>query len=805
MSIRLILYFALGIMLALLMVSVVTGYQQSEQTIRHLDSFAKTDESTLAKMRLASELMLVADHNFQLLTIPPEISQDDVLAIIAHLDRVSSTANLVRRDRQLFEFQTRQLRENVMLFLQKLSGTERQQLVELIVIDAGSFRQHITQLYRELSDDDENAAIREQIETVNNLLTELEIQVRSYDKQNLFDPQRVTVPLQGALTEITALLAIANAAASNKELELAGSDRIAYLVSLDESFKLRLEILSTNIVRLILAINNYIDELDVYDTSASYQLRTTELVTELEALVQSQLRQIVNELEQSINRSKQGLITSSINSQHFYFVLSMFSILISLIIAFFLGNLITGSILTLQEGAREFSAGNLKYRIDEPETREFAEVTQVFNQMAESVQQDQVMLRQNLAKLNEANRELDSRVESRTRELESAMLHATRANQAKSQFLSSMSHELRTPLNAILGFSQLFRYDDNLTEKQHGNAQKINQAGTHLLNLVDQVLDLSRIETGDFDLSFKAVNVADILQESVVWVNKQAHARSIVINFDPEPYRSLYVRADALRFRQIILNLLSNAIKYNREKGEINILLHQKDDLRLSIGIKDTGAGIPAHLLGDLFQPFNRLGAEASATEGTGIGLVISKKLARLMRGDISVETTSGEGSTFWLELQMVEPSEAPARQVSDSSIQSNLSVFKAHRKKINVLVAEDMTINQELMEAQLDFLGYSSRFARNGADALEIWKKGKHQILLTDIRMPVMDGVELTQQIRLLEKDGSNPFPIIAVTANAMNVDANRYFDAGINAIITKPVILEELDSVLEDWLAGI
>ncbi|MFT7555556.1 MAG: signal transduction histidine kinase/CheY-like chemotaxis protein, partial [Planctomycetota bacterium] len=628
-------------------------------------------------------------------------------------------------------------------------------------------------------------------------------QVPAYDIQNLFDPQRVTVPLQGALTQITALLGIANAATSNQGRDLADSDRIAYLVSLDESFKLRLEILSTNIIRLISAINNYIDELAVYDTSASYPLRTTELVTELEALVQNQLRQIVNQLEQSIRQSKQGLITSSINSQHFYFVLSMFSILISLIIAFFLGNLITGSILTLQEAAREFSAGNLRYRIDEPESREFAEVIQVFNQMAESVQQDQVRLRQNLAKLNEANRELDSRVESRTRELETAMLHATRANRAKSQFLSSMSHELRTPLNAILGFSQLFRYGDNLTEKQHGNAQKINQAGTHLLNLVDQVLDLSRIETGDFDLSFKAVNVVDILQESVVWVNKQAHTRRIVINFDPEPYRSLYVRADALRFRQIILNLLSNAIKYNREKGEIHILLHQKDDLRLGIGIKDTGAGIPSHLLGDLFQPFNRLGAEASATEGTGIGLVISKKLARLMRGDISVETVSGKGSTFWLELQTVEPSEAPTRPIS-SSIHSNLSVFKAHRKKIKVLVAEDMTVNQELMEAQLDFLGYSSRFARNGAEALEVWKKGEHQILLTDIRMPVMDGVELTQQIRLLEKNSANPFPIIAVTANAMNVDANRYFDAGINAIITKPVILEELDSVLEDWLAG-
>ncbi|MFT7557016.1 MAG: hypothetical protein ACI9LO_003350, partial [Planctomycetota bacterium] len=216
MSIRLILYFALGIMLMLLMVSVVTGYQQSERTIRHLDSFAKTDESTLANMRLASELMLVADHNFQLLTIPPEVSQDDLLAIIEHLDRVSITSEPLRSDRHQFELQTRQLRENVMLFLQMQSGSERRQLVDKIILDTEGFRQYITRLYQELGDGDENVAAREQIETVNNLLSELEIQVPAYDIQNLFDPQRVTVPLQGALTQITALLGIANAATSNQ-------------------------------------------------------------------------------------------------------------------------------------------------------------------------------------------------------------------------------------------------------------------------------------------------------------------------------------------------------------------------------------------------------------------------------------------------------------------------------------------------------------------------------------------------------------------------------------------------------------
>ncbi len=387
-------------------------------------------------------------------------------------------------------------------------------------------------------------------------------------------------------------------------------------------------------------------------------------------------------------------------------------------------------------------------------------------------------------------------------ELREAQQKAEQANQAKSDFLSRMSHELRTPLNAILGFSQLFEFDQNLDQQRRSNAHAIRQAGQHLLKLIDEILDLSRIESGAAELSLEAVSLQPAISDSLAWVEEMARSRGVSIDFAPEVFPDVMVAADAIRLKQIFLNLLSNAVKYNRENGDIRIGGIVNGSGRVSVSITDSGPGISAHRLGELFKPFNRLGAEFSNVEGTGIGLVITRQLVEQMRGEITVVSQPGEGSTFTVQLNVIEPvrieNSNPSIEFEDRTVVAADSVLTAPP----ILVAEDNLINQELVATQLKILGYSADFATSGSEALTLWENGSYHLLMTDIRMPEMDGYELIEQIRALDSKRSGK-PIIAVTANAMKSDIDRCLDMGADAVLCKPVELEDLKQALAKWLA--
>jgi EAL domain-containing protein (putative c-di-GMP-specific phosphodiesterase class I)/signal transduction histidine kinase/CheY-like chemotaxis protein/HPt (histidine-containing phosphotransfer) domain-containing protein len=377
---------------------------------------------------------------------------------------------------------------------------------------------------------------------------------------------------------------------------------------------------------------------------------------------------------------------------------------------------------------------------------------------------------------------------------------AEQANQAKSEFLSSMSHELRTPLNAILGFSQLFAYDRELDEQHLANAAEINRAGRHLMSLIDQVLDLSRIEAGDTSLSMEPISLRQVLADSVHWVVQLAKNRDVAIHFDEVEFEGLSVVADNIRLKQVFLNLLTNAVKYNRAGGEVNLILDKQDDDYLRIGVRDTGSGISSEKLEELFQPFNRLGAEFSTIEGTGIGLVITRQLLDMMQGELEIDSETGVGSTFWVRLQATQlsvPTEDDRRQ--DTTV---TSITEPGAASSRILVAEDNLINQELMAAQLEILGYRADYAENGVQALEAWRQRDYGLLLTDIRMPEMNGYDLVREIRLIDQDRQGHTPIVAITANALEADVEKCFSVGVDDLIAKPVELEDLRDALLKWL---
>ncbi|MCP4490539.1 MAG: EAL domain-containing protein [Gammaproteobacteria bacterium] len=379
---------------------------------------------------------------------------------------------------------------------------------------------------------------------------------------------------------------------------------------------------------------------------------------------------------------------------------------------------------------------------------------------------------------------------------------AEKNSQAKSEFLSSMSHELRTPLNAILGFSQLFEYDNSLSAQLRSSALEIHQAGKYLMVLVDQILDLSRIEAGELDISMEPVSLSDVIHDSLTWVGKLAESRGVNLNIDRSEANGVLVKADVTRLKQVFLNLFTNAVKYNARGGEVWLQIERPAGDVIRIGVCDTGYGIDEKRLGDLFKPFNRLGAELSGTEGTGIGLVITKQLVELMKGQLQVETKQGVGSTFWVELVLAEiPQQMPIHDITVGRSVSNLPpVLKQHQPYI--LVAEDNMANQELMAAQMALLGYEVEFAENGVEALDKWQSGKYYVLLTDIRMPMMNGYDLMHEIRSIDITGTHPVAIIAITANAMQIDKEKCFAAGADEVIAKPVELKELRHAMEKWV---
>ena len=392
----------------------------------------------------------------------------------------------------------------------------------------------------------------------------------------------------------------------------------------------------------------------------------------------------------------------------------------------------------------------------------------------------------------------DHVLQENTVELEKAKAIAEKANLAKSDFLSSMSHELRSPLNAILGFAQLMDTGTPVpTTAQKGSIDQILHAGWYLLELINEILDLAMIESGRLSFSLEPVSLSDVIIECQAMIEPLAEKRGISMSF-PHFESACHVRADRTRLKQVLVNLLSNAIKYNQPRGAVVVDCALSTSGRVRISVSDTGAGLSPEKLMQLFQPFNRLGQEAGGEEGTGIGLVVSKRLVELMQGVIGAESTVGKGSIFWIELHA--DADPHASHVKDTSAAVIGSTIPANPLRPRLLLyVEDNPANLKLIE-QLIARRPDLRLltAQNGRDGITLARGYLPDVILMDINLPGINGIETMKLLRL--DPATAHIPIVALSANAIPRDIEMGLEAGFFRYLTKPIKVDEFLETLNE-----
>jgi len=433
------------------------------------------------------------------------------------------------------------------------------------------------------------------------------------------------------------------------------------------------------------------------------------------------------------------------------------------------------------------------YQNDEPRQWQLAEVqmvSQIGTQLGVAVQQAELFVQ----------------IQEQAEELKQAKEKADAANQAKSEFLANMSHELRTPLNAILGFTQLMQRDPSLTPDHHRSVEIVNQSGEHLLGLINDVLEMSKIEAGRLTLQETECDLIKLLQSLEDMLQLKAQSKGLQLSFECEATIPQHIKTDENKLRQILINLLGNAVKFT-EQGNVTLRVTYPSPLTLNFEIQDTGFGIGADELGDLFETFKQTRSGQKSQEGTGLGLRISQRFVQLMGGEITVSSELGKGSCFAFQIKVglaETPLIAPAIAISPTDKTVSFAPGQINHR---ILIAEDNFANCLLLSKILKDLGFEIQEAENGQVAIDLWQQWQPHLIFMDMHMPIVNGYEATRRIRELEQTRKEDLPftrIIALTASAFVEQRQASITAGCDDFVSKPFRQEELLKVLSQHLDG-
>ncbi|MEA3352803.1 MAG: ATP-binding protein [Campylobacterota bacterium] len=504
-------------------------------------------------------------------------------------------------------------------------------------------------------------------------------------------------------------------------------------------------------------------------------------------------------------------------------------VMIIVVVAFalYIARGMISSLNNLNEGALKVTSGELNYRVSEDSKDELGKFAKSFNYMLSKLSQTMMsndkleliinertdeLKKSRLAAIsimedanhqkelvNKVNAELQEEIKIREKtqiELEKAKKDAEYANKSKSIFLANMAHELRTPLNAIMGFSELLRKNKSILPEQKETLDIIHRSGDHLLKLINDVLDLAKIEAGRIPIEKEAFDLGNLINESLDLMGQRAESKGLKIELDQTSDFPRYIFSDQGKIRQIIINFLSNAVKYTNEGG-IKVMLEVEDNY-LHIEVSDSGVGIKEEDIDKVFDPFTQVGSSSSKT-GTGLGLTITKQFIELLGGTVGLESKVGEGSSFWAKIPFEKTSKEDVVSVIKEEEKEIIGLDQA-QQDIKILIVEDQPENRLLLMSLLKILGLQVKEAVNGQEAVDIFKQWNPDFIWMDRRMPVMNGEKATQLIR--ELPNGDKTIIVALTASAFHEERKKMIDAGMDDFLAKPYRQNQIYDMMKKHL---